>query len=98
MERTLRIETTSGGLLLQGCAYLSGRRSGLLPISQVFKPLLLQPDNSQFPGDPLIFILLLFGKGKANVLSLTDECWKAPLLAQVLFSFGWALENMLVYI
>lgn len=43
-------------------------------------------------------ILLLFGKGEAGVLSLTDERGKAPLLAQVPFSFDWALENLLVYI
>ena len=45
-----------------------------------------------------MFILLLFGQGKANVQPLTDECWKAPLLAQVPFSFEGALENLLVYI
>lgn len=81
-------------------AYLAEDLSwdALLPLSQVLEPSLLQPDDAQLPGDPLMFILLHFGKGKADVQSLTDECWKAPLLAHVPFSFERALENSLVYI
>lgn len=44
-----------------------------------------------------MFILLHFGKGKTDERSLTGECWKAPQLTQVPFSFECALENLLVY-
>lgn len=72
-------------------------RAPLLPLSRVFKRSLSQLDNSQLPGDPLMSILLLFGKGKADALSLTEGCWKAPQLTQVPFSAEQAVENLLVY-
>lgn len=97
MEKTLRSNNTSGHLLLLSCACLSGRISGLgcsaFPFSG-FQTITITPWR---PCD-VYSLTLLFAKEKADVQLLTDECWKVPLLAQVPFSFEWALENLLVYI
>lgn len=45
-----------------------------------------------------MFLLLHFGKGKADVHTSIVKCWKAPLQVQVFLSFEWTVKNVLVYI
>lgn len=58
-------------------------QDALLPLFQDLKPCLLKPDDSQLPGDLSMFLLLHFGKGKADVQASIDKPWKAPLLPRV---------------